>query len=64
MRDVGDFVLDNKNGEGRLTLTNGEVLEGQFREDEIEGEATFTTVDGEAITGIWSKNALVSIIQE
>jgi hypothetical protein len=57
-------VLDNKNGCGRLTLTNGETLEGQFSDDYIEGEATFTTVDGEAITGVWTKNELVSIIQE
>jgi hypothetical protein len=57
-------VLDNKNGKGRLTLTNGEVLEGEFREDFIEGEATFHTVEGESISGVWSKNTLVSIIQE
>ena len=57
-------MLDNKNGKGRLTLTNGEVLEGEFREDFIEGEATFHTVEGEAISGVWSKNTLVSIIQE
>lgn len=57
-------MLDNKNGKGRLTLTNGEVLEGEFREDFIEGEATFHTAEGEAISGVWSKNNLVSIIQE
>jgi hypothetical protein len=49
---------------GRLTLTNGEVLEGQFSDDYIEGEAVFHTLDGEAIRGTWSKNALVSVNEE
>ncbi len=61
---AGEFVLDNKNGKGKLTLTNGEVLEGEFREDFIEGEGTFHTVEGDAISGVWSKNTLVSVIQE
>jgi hypothetical protein len=37
---------DAKEGTGIFLLTNGEIYEGSFKNDEIEGEGVFTKLDG------------------
>jgi hypothetical protein len=54
-------VLDNKSGRGRLLLSNGEWLEGDFQEDFVHGEAVFVQADGQQLVGRWEMNALVAL---
>lgn len=43
---IGGFVDDKKEGEGKIMLTNGEVMEGTFAKGLLEGECCFTTLNG------------------
>lgn len=52
----GDFVEDNKEGEGVLSLVNGEVFVGQFAGDCVQGRGAFYFKDGSRIEGIWVDN--------
>ena len=61
MRYEGNFENDNKSGEGRLFLSNGEEFKGHFDNDFINGRGVFTTKDGEEISGIWEDNVLVQL---
>lgn len=51
--------MDNKAGRGKLYLTNGEIFEGEFKEDSIEGQGQFKTWNGDIVSGIWEGNMLV-----
>jgi len=51
--NLGMFEMDNKEGEGRLFLSNGEVIEGLFKKDCINGHAKFTNLLGEEVEGYW-----------
>jgi len=51
--DLGMFEMDNKEGEGKLYLSNGEVIEGLFKDDCINGYAKFTNLLGEKVEGYW-----------
>ena len=46
-------MFDNKEGKGKLYLTNGECFEGMFNEDSINGSGRFITMHDEVIEGIW-----------
>lgn len=52
---------DAKEGVGRLTLTNGEIYEGEFYRDMIHGEGVFTKVNGSTIRGVWNESLLKKI---
>lgn len=41
---------------------NGEVFEGEFKEDMIDGRGRFTRLSGEIITGIWRNSILERIL--
>lgn len=57
--NLGHFVDDMKQGEGKLFFSNGEYYEGHFEADVINGKGTFHTMDGEKVIGVWRDNHLV-----
>jgi|JI6StandDraft_1071083.scaffolds.fasta_scaffold04165_2 hypothetical protein len=59
IRYEGSFVDDNKDGRGKLFLSNGEVFEGWFQNDYVTGEGTFHRNDGKVVRGVWKNNQLV-----
>jgi hypothetical protein len=50
---LGNFDYDNKSGEGKLILSNGEEFHGSFSNDFVHGKGVFYTQEGEEIEGIW-----------
>lgn len=52
----GDFVDDNKHGNGMLYLANGDVFSGQFKGDVINGVGTFYSASGKTVRGEWVNN--------
>ena len=40
-RYEGEFKGDDKEGKGKLYLTNGEYLEGNFKDDLVNGQGIF-----------------------
>jgi len=54
----GDFMEDNKEGEGVLSLVNGEVFIGRFVSDCVQGKGQFHLRDGRIVDGIWLDNIL------
>lgn len=55
----GSFQLDLKDGDGVLSLTNGEKIQGIFRNDKLNGKGIFYKLDGSKIIGEWDNNRLV-----
>lgn len=55
----GFFYEDNKEGRGKLYISNGELFEGAFRDDIAEGEGMFWKMDGEKVRGVWEMNKLI-----
>ena len=55
----GFFRDDNKEGKGKLVLSNGEVFNGVFEDDRVNGEGEFSRKDGTKLVGRWSMNKLV-----
>ena len=51
-------MADNKEGLGRLYLSNGEMFEGYFEADCINGEGVFHDKYGEKYEGRWENNVL------
>lgn len=46
---------------GTLTLSNGEVYSGHFKNDKVHGEGVFVSKE-RAIHGQWNADILVSIL--
>ena len=44
--NLGAFDCDNKSGDGKLILSNGEEFYGVFKNDFINGKGVFITKDG------------------
>jgi hypothetical protein len=42
----GNFDYDNKSGEGKLILSNGEEFHGNFNNDFVHGKGIFYTQEG------------------
>jgi hypothetical protein len=40
---LGNFDCDNKSGEGKLILSNGEEFHGNFNNDFVNGKGVFLT---------------------
>lgn len=57
---LGDLVHDIKQGYGKIILSNGEVFEGQFKDDKVHGRGIFKKLDGKVIKGLWKKCKLVN----
>ena len=55
----GYFLDDNKEGKGKLVLSNGEWFNGQFSEDKVHGDGEFFRKDGVRILGRWHRNKMV-----
>lgn len=55
----GGFVDDLRSGIGTLRLTNGEVFEGRFKDNQIDGPGVFYSLDGKAHQGVWNYNKLI-----
>ena len=51
-------MRDNKEGLGRLYLSNGESFEGHFYRDYINGGGCFLDQFGEKYEGKWDNNIL------
>ena len=59
-RYEGQWAFNRKHGQGTMTLPNGDVYMGEFRNDAFEGTGTLTHADGKpAIRGLWSANRFV-----
>lgn len=54
----GCFLNDIRIGVGTLTLTNGEVYEGEFWEDQVHGRGKFYALDGSVHPGTWQNDKL------
>lgn len=50
-----------KHGFGILTLSNGEIYEGYFKDDMVHGEGIFRAKSG-VIKGRWERNRLIKIL--
>jgi hypothetical protein len=46
---------------GKILLTSGECIEGQFEDDMLNGWATFYQVNGQTVKGWYENNKLVEI---
>jgi hypothetical protein len=57
----GNFVADEKNGEGKMVFSNGEYFVGNFDKDMIDGPGEFYRMNGEVVRGIWRENQLVEV---
>lgn len=51
--------MDNKQGKGKFFLSNGEIFEGNFKDDMIDGEGILCRLNGSRIKGLWRKNKLL-----
>eukprot|EP01017_Pseudomicrothorax_dubius_P047283 TRINITY_DN846_c0_g4_i1.p1 TRINITY_DN846_c0_g4~~TRINITY_DN846_c0_g4_i1.p1 ORF type:complete len:339 (+),score=104.90 TRINITY_DN846_c0_g4_i1:480-1496(+) len=60
-RYEGEFKNDNKEGHGKLFLSNGERFEGEFLDDRVHGRGSFYTLHGERVNGLWEDNKLISL---
>ncbi len=54
----GNFIKNEKNGDGVLYLSNGEKIQGVFVHDKLTGKAIFFKKDGQKIVGDWEDNKL------
>ena len=49
----GTYVNNQMNGQGTLTMENGNVFKGQYRNSKINGHGVFTFADGNYWSGFW-----------
>lgn len=54
----GNFVEDEKQGEGTLFLSNGEYWRGQWMKDLPNGKGVFKTRGGDLVKGVWVMGVL------
>ena len=52
---------DSKNGSGKLFLSNGEIFEGNFKDDTVWGEGCLIRKDGSRVRGVWRENKLIKL---
>ena len=57
---IGDFVNDQKHGNGTIYWNDGSTYEGEFQRNRIHGFGRLTPKNGAVIEGVWKKNALAS----
>lgn len=50
---LGNFIDDVKQGKGKVYLTNGEWIEGEFKGGVLDGESIFFDLFNNKIKGIW-----------
>ena len=50
----GDFINDNKEGKGELSLMNGDVYVGEFSDNMVHGRGVYKKENGVEINGEWS----------
>lgn len=52
---TGSVVAHKMNGQGKLTFSNGDVYEGEFRNGLFDGQGTYTSASGWTYTGAFKK---------
>ena len=52
-------MADEKDGEGKMTFSNGEYFVGSFHKDMVEGPGEFHRMNGQVIKGVWNQNQMV-----
>ncbi len=52
---------DLKHGRGKIILTSGECIEGEFEDDMLNGWAVFYRADGDSLKGWYKNNLLVQL---
>ncbi len=57
-RYEGQLIDDKKDGQGVMTLSNGEYYIGQFKKNMVYGKGKFTKKNGSSVLGVWEKNIL------
>ena len=50
---------DCANGQGTVTLPNGDKYVGEYKNDKRHGQGTFTGNDGTVMRGVWENDKLV-----
>jgi hypothetical protein len=53
---TGRFVGGIREGQGKMTLGNGNVYEGTFAKGKMQGEGTMTYANGDRYVGAWSND--------
>lgn len=53
---TGRFVNGQREGNGKMSLTNGNVYEGQFQKGRMQGEGTMTYANGDRYVGPWNND--------
>lgn len=54
----GIFKKSQKEGVGKLTLSNGDFFLGEFEGDQANGLGVYYFKDGGKVVGIWKENKL------
>ena len=60
----GIYPFRKKNGKGIFKYSNGNVYEGEFKDDIFHGYGTYTYSDGRTYTGLWEYDKAVITITE
>lgn len=51
-----------KHGEGRMNYTNGDVYEGQWKNDKRDGKGKLTYANGDVLYGTWRNGFKLRLI--
>lgn len=57
----GEFRESNRDGKGKLTLSNGESYEGELEDNLPHGSGMFSKLKGSPVKGVWSRGKLKTI---
>jgi len=62
IRYEGEFFDDNREGKGRLYLSNGDIIYGDFENNKLVGDSfVYKAIEKRIIKGYWEENKLVRI---
>jgi len=55
---TGKFIEGSMNGQGEVTLANGDILSGEFKDGKLNGQGKRTFSNGEILEGEFKDNKL------
>ena len=60
---MGEYEMGTPNGQGTITLPDGEQYVGEFKENQYHEQGIFTYDDGTVDKGIWKLDKLIELQQ-